>query len=78
MDWVHGASSQGLCTFIKLQPLVFGSMTQIDSVQGVFSNLISSVDRLMGSQDLKLVKSYLHSNRSHQLGNGWRGAACQT
>jgi hypothetical protein len=51
MDRVQGSGSEGLCTFIKLQLLAFGSMAQIDLAEGVFPILISSVDRLMGGQD---------------------------
>jgi hypothetical protein len=75
MDRVQGSGSQGLCTFIKLQLLAFGSMAQIDLAEGVFPILISSVDRLKGSQDLKLAKGYFASNLSRLLGDGWWGAA---
>jgi hypothetical protein len=75
MDRVQGSGSQGLCTFIKLQLLAFGSMAQIDLAEGVFPILISSVDRLMGGQDLKLAKGYFASNLSRLLGDGWWGAA---
>jgi hypothetical protein len=75
MDRVQGSGSEGLCTFIKLQLLAFGSMAQIDLTEGVFPILISSVDRLMGGQDLKLAKGYFASNLSRLLGDGWWGAA---
>jgi hypothetical protein len=75
VDRVHDIGSQGLCTFIKLQPLVSGSMAQIDLAEGVFPNLISSIELLMGDQDLKQVKGYLASNLCHPFGDGWWGAA---